>query len=159
MSEEIPTPEVITTPEEPKTFTQEQVNRMIDERISREGIREAKEKAKKYDELITTVDIEGLEKRAQDAEIEAENLRKEKEIASLVLQVSKELGVPSSILRGSTEEELRQHAEQIKADMPVYPVVHEPGGSTPTLSKDQILAIENDKERKAAIAANIELFS
>lgn len=71
--------------------------------------------------------IAALEKRVQQAEQEAADLRRKQDIAAWAEAASKEHGVPASILRGETPEELMEHAAAIKASMEVAPVIRDSG--------------------------------
>ena len=67
------------------------------------------------------------------------------------------------MLRGDSEEDLRAQADAIltfaKPGQPSYPNVRDGGENhAPHVSKDDILAIKNDKQRLKAIKENIELF-
>ena len=106
-------------------------------------------------------ELDAANKRAEDAEKKAGELERARQLTDWAAQVSRETGVPASVLRGQTLEEMQAHAAQISAAMPIYPQVgNDPAGNQqpPQMTKEQILAIENARERKAAIAANLALF-
>lgn len=127
----------------------------------------AKENHKRAEELSTAANAnagnadklrEALE-RAERAEAEAAELNRQKELANAKAQAARLTGVPAEILRGETLEELTEHAEAIKAALPAYRSLHDTGDhSSAPVTKEQILAIKNDKERLAAIKANPGLF-
>lgn len=103
--------------------------------------------------------IAELEKQASAASAEAETLKREKQKAEWAAKASAETGVPAAILRGDTEEELLAHAQAIKAAVPAYPTIPDSGKpAAKTLTKDDISAIENDRERFKAIKENIGLW-
>lgn len=115
-----------------KTFTQEEVNALIGERLERErkkfeGFEDFKAKAAQYDELqeANKTELEKAMERASKAESELESLRTEKARRELLDKVSKETGVPADLLKGETEEELAESAKQIaefaKANEPGIP--------------------------------------
>ena len=56
--------------------------------------------------------------KAQDAktaaEAERDALRQEKQVAQWVAEIAKASGVPAEALRGSTQDELQAHADQLK---------------------------------------------
>lgn len=149
-----------TAPPEPETdraaglLTNEQVDRIIKSRIDKQNEKHAKE----LEELVSR--IGELEETAKSATAEAEALRHEKEVTDMRGAVASETGVPVEVLRGETLDELKAHAQQILSSMPVYPVVASDTGATAevALSKEAILAISDDKERRKAINENIELF-
>lgn len=145
-----------------KTFTQEDVDRIVGERIKRE-----REKYADYDDLKakanasdeTKSELEQLRERAESAERKANELEHANQLRAWAEQAASETGVPASVLRGSTLEELQEHARLIKDSMPVYPRVKDGTPSNaPTVSKESILAIQNEKERLKAIKENIDLF-
>ena len=103
------------------TFSQEDVNRIVQERLQRE-----REKYSDYDELKSAAE------RAQELETEKQTLAEKlaefeakEERQKLVSTVADETGVPADALRGETKEELEAHAEVLKSLMkttgPVIP--------------------------------------
>lgn len=104
-----------------QSFSQDDVNRIVQERLQRE-----RDKFSDYDDLKTAAE------RAQELEAEKTTLAErvaefeaKEEQTKLVTQVAKDVGVPADALRGSTKEELEAHAETLKALMnttgPVIP--------------------------------------
>jgi len=67
-------------------------------------------------------DLEKLQKRVQDAEAATESLR----VENLRHQVAAEKGVPASLLRGSTEDELVSSAEGVLSYVREYAEKHKP---------------------------------
>lgn len=115
-----------------RTFTQEEVNRLIGERVNKVNAKYAdypdlKAKAAKYDELqeASKSETEKLMDRVNRAESERDEMRAAIARRDLLDKVSKETGVPSNLLKGDTEEELvssaRQIAEFAKASEPGIP--------------------------------------
>jgi hypothetical protein len=112
---------------EPKTFTQEELERILAERLKRE-----REKYKDYDELKKAAEelkkIKESQMSEQEklqmrlAEIEREKLERERELAELRISMTKqkvltEMGLPLSLadrIFGETDEEIRQDAEELK---------------------------------------------
>lgn len=103
------------------TFSQEDVNRIVQERLQRE-----REKYADYDDLKTAAE------RAQELEAEKQTLAErvaefeaKEEHRKLVADVAETAGVPADALRGDTKEELESHAEVLKSLMkttgPVIP--------------------------------------
>lgn len=122
----------VATDKAEKTFTQDELNRIIDERLKRErekfaGFDEFKAKAAQLDEIqeASKSEMEKLMDRASKAESELEAMRTEKARRDLLDKVSKETGVPAELLKGDTEEELAASAQQIaefvKANEPGVP--------------------------------------
>lgn len=142
--------EPITTQEEFYIRVKDQIGRALASAVP-DDYESAKAEAAK---------VAGLTERAERAEAELAELRHAKEVADLKEAIAAETGIPAAALRGDTEEELRSHAEAIRAAIPVYPQVREGGGldaGTP-MTKEAVLAIKNPAERRAAILANLELF-
>jgi len=121
------------------TFSQEDVNRIVQERLQRE-----REKYSDYDELKTAAE------RAQELEAEKQTLAErvaefeaKEEQSKLVAQVADDAGVPADALRGNTQEELEAHAEVLKSLMKTTgPVI--PG------QEKRPNKVEDSEERKAA---------
>lgn len=121
------------------TFSQEDVNRIVQERLQRE-----REKYSDYDELKTAAE------RAQELEAEKTTLAErvaefeaKEEQSKLVAQVADDAGVPADALRGNTQEELEAHAEVLKSLMKTTgPVI--PG------QEKRPNKVEDSEERKAA---------
>jgi len=113
-----------------KTFTQDEVNALIGERLKRDREKYAdydalKEKAAQFDELqeANKTELEKATERANKAESELESMRAEKARRELLDKVSKETGVPADLLKGDTEEELAESAKSIAA----FAKANEPG--------------------------------
>lgn len=117
-----------------------------------EGI--AKKSDKTIDERVAALEQENADLKASAAR------------ARLVKDVAKSTGCPESavaMLNGETEEALTEQAKALaesispKSSGPTAPeagVIDAPGKPT----KESILSIKDAKKRKAAIAANIDLF-
>lgn len=124
--------------QESQSFSQEDVNRIVQERLQRE-----REKYSDYDDLKSAAE------RAQELEAEKTTLAErvaefeaKEEQSKLVAQVADDVGVPADVLRGSTKEELEAHAEVLKSLMkPTGPVI--PG------QEKRPQKVEESEERKA----------
>lgn len=117
-------PEAAQAEEEgPKTFTQDEVNRIVGrEKAKFKDYSELKKKAKAFDELQerSKTDLERAEERAAKAEGELERLRAAEERRGWVRAVSEDTGVPASVLShmdAQSEDELRAIADEIKGDV------------------------------------------
>lgn len=118
---------------EARTFTQEEVDKMIGARIYEERSKyadyaEVKAKAEKYDAL------EGESKKAKETIGELSGkisvLQREIETRNAREKVSAETGVPASLLTGETEEACKTQAEAIlnwKGPRQNYPDAHDAG--------------------------------
>ena len=120
------------------TFSQEDVNRIVQERLQRE-----REKYSDYDELKAAAE------RAQELEAEKTTLAErvaefeaKEEQQKLVNSVAEATGIPAAALKGDTKEELEAHAEVLKSLMkPTGPVI--PG------QEKRPQKVEESEERKA----------
>ena len=86
---------------EPKSFTQEQVDQIVEKRLAKE-----RGKYKDYDELKES--NAALRKQIDDAAAE-------KQHAEWVSEVAKDKDVPAELLRGGSKEELEAHADLLRA--------------------------------------------
>ncbi len=107
---------------QPKSFTQEQVDQIVEKRLAKERGKyrdydELKAKAAKFDELEAAGKSEldrlkesnaALQKRIDDAAAERQH-------AEWVSEVAKAKDVPAGLLRGGTKEELEEHANLLHA--------------------------------------------
>lgn len=137
-----------------KLWTQSEVDAYVKARIDKQNAKHRTEDAEK------DARIAELEETSKAASAEAEQLKAEKQLAEWADQVSRETGIPSAVIRGNSLEEMQQHAEAIKATMSLYPTVgdtNKPASKPMTL--DDIRAIEDPKERRAALIAHPELYA
>lgn len=116
--------------------TQEELNRIIADRVKRAEAKyadapELRKKAAEYDKLVDSqkTELERIQARAEAAERRAADLEaaeakraaeaeQARQVADWKTAIAKDTGVPASALRGSTKEDLQQHAEELKALMP-----------------------------------------
>ena len=62
-------------------------------------------------------------------------------------------------MSGETEEEIRANAQIVRSTMPVYPTTQETGnGNAPTVTRESILQIKNERERLKAIQDHADIF-
>ena len=108
--------------EESKTFTQDELNAIVGERLKREREKYAdyealKEKASKLDEIeeASKSELQKATERAQRLEAELKGLRRADELRQLKENIANEIGVPADLLSGEDEESLTSHAKAIKA--------------------------------------------
>lgn len=137
--------EIATKEVEVKTFTQEEVNGIVNDRLARErkkyegiDLDALKSKAAKFDEMeeANKTELEKANERANKLQAELDGIKKEKELNEMREQVATEIGIPANLLTGISEEECRTQAEAIKAfAVPNgYPTVRD-GGEPQTMSK------------------------
>lgn len=134
---------------------------------SRKWEERAKANSKAAEELeqlkaSNQTDLDAANKRAEELEAELAQLKAINERQKTVNEVAAEIGVNAALLSrmsGNTEEDIRSNAQFLQSNIPIYPTVKDGGSATPpSITKEQILAIENERERLQAIQNNIELF-
>lgn len=150
INQDTSTAEVEEKPE--RTFTQSEMDKIIEGRLYKERQRfadyeELKAKASKYDEAE-----EASKTELQKAQDEAANFKKRynelvkaHELSEMRAKVSKETGVPVSLLTADTEEACAEQAKAILAFAKPngYPAVKDAGEVTKTTSgktRDQFAA-------------------
>lgn len=108
-------------------FSQQDVDRIVAERLSRERAKYAD-----YDDVkalaakATEFEAERAELTQKVTEFEAREQR-----AALVAEVAAEKGVPADVLAGDTREALEAHADRIKALLPTGAPVVSGAGARP----------------------------
>jgi len=133
------------TEEEIKTFTQEEVNGIVNERLARErkkyegvDLDELKRKAQELDQIeeANKSELEKANERANSLQAELESLKKANEVRAMREKVASETGVPMNLLTAETEEECTEQANAIKAfAIPTsYPSVKD-GGEVQNIGK------------------------
>ena len=153
----------------PRTFTQDEVNELMGKvrRETRERFADYDDlakKAKAYDEAqeAAKTELEKAQEAAAAAKAEADALRAEKAHAQLVAKVSAATGVPAALISGEDEEAMTATANAIaafaKASSTAAPTDKGGAGQAKPMTRDQVLAIKDDAERRRAIAENISLF-
>lgn len=137
-----------------RTYTSEEVDARIKARIDKQNAKHARETDALHGELAE-----------KSAELEEANerlakLEHERELREWAKQASAETGVPASVIRGDTLDEMQEHAAQLKAAMPTYPVLPSDNGEpgTPGITKEEIYQIKDRNERVRAMGAHPELF-
>lgn len=127
-----------------KTFTQAELNTIVQDRVQRErvkyeGFEELKAKAQKYDEQEEAAKTELQKAQERAAELEEKLKKKEHEesIREMKKKVAEELKVPADLLTGETEDECRTQAQAILsfATSQGYPTVKDGGESNPVQKK------------------------
>lgn len=105
---------------EPKTFTQDELNAIIGERIGREREKYAdyealKEKASKYDEMeeASKTELQKATEKAAALESELISIKKSNAVREVREKVANETGVPAHLLNGETEEACMEQAAAI----------------------------------------------
>lgn len=101
--------------------TQADLDKIIAERLARERAKfgdydELKKKAAEYDKVVELNKTEAEKQAERLAELEAKVAEYEtrEQIAAWKAEVSAETGVPAEVLKGSTKEEIAEHAATLK---------------------------------------------
>lgn len=134
--------------QEPKTFTQDELNAILNDRLKREREKYTdyaalKEKADKYDkyEEESKTELQKANDKAEKLQKELDAMKQAATMQEVRAKVEKETGVPANLLTGATEEDCKAQAEAIKAfAKPQYPNVPdggEPGGTPGTSTAQQ----------------------
>lgn len=134
-----------TEAEPATTFTQEDVDRIVQKRLAKFADYEAlKEKAEKFDaaEEASKSDLQKAEERAAALQAELDALKKADTIRTVRDEVSKDKSVPAELLTGETKEECEAQADAILqfAKPTTYPRVRdggEPTGKMKRATRDQ----------------------
>ena len=112
-----------------KTFTQEEVNRIINKRFADYKTLEAK--AKKFDEMEEAAksELQKATEKAAELQTKLDAIEKENEIRGIRDDVAKEAGVPAHLLSGNTKEECEAQAKALLeyAGKAKYPQVKDGG--------------------------------
>ena len=128
-----------TVKQEPKTFTQEELDGIVAERIKRErakyeGFDDLKAKAEEYDKMVEANKSELQKATEKAAELEAKLAERDKAdtIRATREKVATETGVPVALLTGETEETCNEQAQAILsfAKPNAYPSVKDGGEVT-----------------------------
>lgn len=157
---------------EEKTFTQAELNAIVSDRLSRErgkysDYEELKAKAAQYDAAEEARKSE-LEKATEKAELlqkKLDEIERANTIKAMREKVAKETNLPVDMmefLTGADEESCMAQAKKlVERVVPAgFPNLKDGGETrTPTVTKQDILSIPNERERLKAIRDNIELFN
>lgn len=119
METEILTNQDVTTQNaetEPKTFTQDDVNRIVAKRVEKySDYAELKEKAQKFDEQVEAgkSELQKATEKADRLQAELDAIKTEASIRSMREEVATATGVPANLLTASTQEECEAQAQAI----------------------------------------------
>lgn len=151
-----------------RTFTQEEMNAIIADRLNRERSKYAdydtlKTKAEQFDaaQEAGKTELQKETDRANALQAKLDAMNKATELRNIREKVSKDTGVPTDLLSGDTEEACSDQAKAILAFAKTgnYPKVKDGGEAhPPVMTKEEILAIKDERKRIKAIEDNIDLF-
>ena len=107
---------------ETKTFTQDELNTIVAERLERErkkfeGFDDFKAKAARLDELeaASKTELQKATEKAEKLEKELSTLKNAEKVRGVRSEVAKETGVPAELLTGETKEACQEQAKAILA--------------------------------------------
>lgn len=160
-----------------RTYTQAEVDEMLGgyveqgevNRLVGEARRKARSKYEGYDEYKAHAeawaDYDEVAKARDEATAKVASLEAAIAHRDLVDKVSQATGVPGSLLKGETEEELAASAEAVKAyagaqapKPPAYPEDKGGGANPKPITKEQIEAITDPVERVRIRAQHMDLY-
>lgn len=109
-----------TENEAQKTFTQDELNAILNDRLGRErakygDYKDLKAKAEKYDAMEEEAksELQKATEKATALQSELDSLKKANQVRELREKVAKETGVPSALLTADDEEECKAQAKAI----------------------------------------------
>ena len=129
-----------TTKTEEKTFTQAELNAVVQKRVGEltakyENYEELKAKAQKFDALEeeSKTELQKATEKADALQKELDGMKKADKIRTIRESVSKEKGVPAGLLTAETQEACEKQADDIIAFAKpnAYPVVRDQGEVNP----------------------------
>lgn len=115
-NQEVTTQSAEATETEPKTFTQEDVDRIVTKRVARYSDYDVlKEKAAKYDEQVeaSKSDLQKATEKAASLQAELDAMKEAEKIRTMREEVGSSKGVPATLLTGKTVEECESQAEAL----------------------------------------------
>jgi len=113
-----------------RTFTQEEVNRMV-------GAARQRERSK-YEGYVDGSQVEELRTQAETAQHELDELKAQQARAEAVATAAQRAGIPlevAQMLNGADADELLAQAKRLLKLMPAYPTRTDDGGGTATAKK------------------------
>lgn len=116
LSQEITTQNAETEQAEAKTFTQDDVNRIVAKRIEKySDYAELKEKASKYDEQVEAgkSDLQKATEKAEHLQAELNAIKQEAELRNMRDEVARATGVPAELLTGTNQEVCEEQAQAL----------------------------------------------
>lgn len=113
-----------------RTFTQEEVNRMVGDARQRER--------RKYEGYVDGAQLDELRTQAEAAQRELDELRAQQARAEAVATAAQGAGIPlevAQMLNGSDADELLAQAKRLLKLMPVHPTRTDDGGTRAAAKK------------------------
>lgn len=107
---------------EQKTFTQDELNAIVNDRLGREKAKYSdyealKEKASKFDQIeeASKTELQKITDKATALESELKALKKENEIRGIRAEVAKTMNIPAELLTADTKEGCEAQAKSLLA--------------------------------------------
>lgn len=113
-----------------RTFTQEEVNRMVGDARTKER--------KKYEGYVDGSKLAELQQQAESAQKELDALKAAQARADAVAAAAKSAGIPVEVvqmLNGSDADQLAEQAKQLLKLLPVHPTRTDDGGASNVTAK------------------------
>lgn len=133
--------------DEARTYTQAEIDQIVEDRLYRERKKYAdyedlKAKAEKFDavEEAQKSELQKATERAESLQAKVDQMEKAEEIRTIRAEVSKETGIPASLLTADTREACEEQAKAIaeysaNPEPPAYPSVKDGGDPQKTTGK------------------------
>lgn len=133
--------------EEARTYTQAEIDQMIEDRLYRErkkfaDYEEIKAKAEKFDaaEEANKSELQKVTEKAEALQKQVDSMTKAEEVRNIRAEVSKETGIPATLLTADTKEACEEQAKAIAEftannEPPAYPSVKDGGDPQKVASK------------------------
>ena len=109
-----------TKDQEERTFTQAELNAIVNDRLGREKAKYSdyeamKEKAAKFDELeeANKTELQKASEKVSALKAELEGIKRQNEIRDIRTEVAKEMNIPAELLTGETKEACEAQAKAI----------------------------------------------
>lgn len=115
-NQETTTQNAETEQAEQKTFTQDDVNRIVAKRVEKySDYAELKEKATKYDEQVEAgkSDLQKATEKAEHLQAELNAIKREAELRNMRDEVARATGVPAELLTGTSQEVCEDQAQAL----------------------------------------------
>ena len=115
-NQEVTTQNAETEQAEQKTFTQDDVNRIVAKRVEKySDYAELKEKATKYDEQVEAgkSDLQKATEKAEHLQAELNAIKREAELRNMRDEVARATGVPAELLTGASQEACEDQAQAL----------------------------------------------
>lgn len=111
----------------PRTFTQDEVNRLVGDARMRER--------RKYEGYVDGSEVEDLKAKAEAAQRELEDLKTQAARQEAIATVADKAGVPTEVvamLNGADADELADQVKRLMKLLPVHPTRTDDGGANVT---------------------------